>query len=72
MTNTQERFHLAPTKLEGVIHSVQEIHPEATDDDVRVILLDELAAEEYQDWLDEAPEEEITDRVRQHLETTQP
>ena len=72
MIHTAERFHLAPKKLDDVIHSVQEIHPEATDEDVRVILLDELAVEEYQEWLDEAPEAEITDWVRQHLENTQP
>ena len=72
MTPTAERFHLAPEKLGEVIHSVQEIHPEATEDDVRVILLDELAVDDYQDWLDDAPEAEITDWVRQHLENTQP
>lgn len=72
MIPSAERFHLETEKLDEVIHSVQEIHPEATEEDVRVILLDDLAAEEYQEWLDEAPEEEIIDRVRQHLENTSP
>ena len=72
MLETKERFHMEPGKLAGVIHSVQEMHPDASDEDVRVVLLDDLAQEEHQEWLDEAPEEEITDWVRQHLETTQP
>jgi len=72
MIPTTERFHLPSNKLEEVVHSVQEIHPEATEDDIRVILLDDLAEEGHQVWLEEAPEEEITDWVRQHLENTQP
>ncbi|MBW3625731.1 MAG: hypothetical protein KY468_20240 [Armatimonadetes bacterium] len=66
----RERFNLEPEKWEGVVRSVQAIHPEATEDDIRTILLDESAQDDYQDWLDDAPEEEITDRVRQYLENT--
>jgi hypothetical protein len=72
MISAGERFHLPTYKLEEVVHSVQAIHPEATEDDIRMILLDELEEEGYQVWLEEAPEDEITDWVRQHLETTQP
>lgn len=70
MSRINERFSMEEEKLQEVAHIVQEEHPEASDEDVSVILLDGLATDAYQDWLDEAGVEEIVDWTRQNLEKT--
>lgn len=70
MPVTGDRFTLEEEKFRRVVRALQEDHPDATEDDIRVILLDDLLEENHQEWLDQASEDEITDYVRQHLENT--
>jgi hypothetical protein len=70
MRNVSGRFTLNEAKFQKIVALIQQIHAEATEEDVKAILLDDVEEDTFQDWLDTEEPEALADWVRQYLEKT--
>jgi hypothetical protein len=70
MEATETRFSIRPEKFREVLALVKRTHAEATEDDVKAILLDDVEEDTFQDWLDTEEPEALADWVRQYLDKT--
>jgi hypothetical protein len=70
MEVSESHFTIGDEKFHQVVAQVQQTHAEATEEDVKAILLDDVEEDTFQDWLDTQEPEVLADWVRQWLDKT--
>jgi hypothetical protein len=70
METVSGRFTINRDKFQEVLSLVQQTHAEATEEDVKAILLDDVEEDTFLDWLDTEEPEALAAWVRQYLDKT--